>query len=100
MDIAKRIIELREAKGYSTNKLATISGLSQGFVRQIELGEKQPTVDSLSKICDGLDISLSDFFSDEETELPIDIKQLVRIAKTLTPGQREALQLFLERMKS
>lgn len=100
MDIAKRITGLRELKGYSTNKLATLSGLSQGFVRQIELGEKQPTVDSLSKICSGLGISLSDLFADEETELPIDIKHLVRIAKTLTPGQREALQIFLERMKS
>ncbi|QDR80570.1 helix-turn-helix domain-containing protein [Sporomusa termitida] len=100
MDITKRIIELRELKGYSTNKLAAIAGLSQGFVRQIELGEKQPTVDSMSKICAGLGISLSDFFSDEETEIPIDIKQLVTIAKTLTPGQREALQLFLERMKN
>jgi len=99
MDIAKRIIELREIKGYSTNKLATLSGLSQGFVRQIELGEKQPTVDSLSKICDGLEISLREFFAEDENELPLDIKHLVKIAKTLTPGQREALQLFLERMK-
>lgn len=102
MDIAKRIIELRELKGYSTNKLATLSGLSQGFVRQIELGEKQPTVDSLSKICAGLGISLGEFFSDKSTALPEDIQPLVNhmvsIAKTLTPDQREALQLFLERL--
>jgi len=99
MNIAKRIIELRKLKGYSTNKLAIISGLSQGFVRQIELGEKQPTVDSLRKICNGLGISLSDFFYDETAEIPLDIKQLIMVAKTLTPAQRQALRLFLELMK-
>lgn len=102
MDIAKQITELRELKGYSTNKLATLSGLSQGFVRQIELGEKQPTIDSLSKLCNGLGISLAEFFSGESTELPAEIKplvnQMVNVAKALTPGQREALQLFLERL--
>ncbi|WP_319402420.1 helix-turn-helix transcriptional regulator [uncultured Anaeromusa sp.] len=98
MNISKRIIELRKSKGYSTNKLATLAGLSQGFVRQVELGEKQPTVDSLSKICVGLNISLGDFFSDE-TELSLDIRQLITVAKTLTPDQRRALHTFLELMK-
>ncbi|WP_371364057.1 hypothetical protein SRRS_49380 [Sporomusa rhizae] len=99
MDISKRIIELRQLKGYSTNKLATLAGLSQGFVRQIELGEKHPTIESLRKICNGLGISLCEFFCDETAELPLDIQRLVRIAQTLTPKQRQALQTFLELMK-
>lgn len=99
MDIAKRIIELRKAKGYSTNKLAGIAGLSQGFVRQIELGEKQPTIDSLSKICHGLGISLRDFFSDETSEVSLDMEPLIHAAKMLTPEQRRVLQLFLELMQ-
>lgn len=98
MNISERIINLRKLKGYSTNKLATLSGLSQGFVRQIELGEKQPTIDSLHKLCNGLGISLGDFFSDE-TDLSLDIKQLITVAKTLSPEQRRALQIFLEVMK-
>jgi len=99
MDIAKRITELREIKGYSTNKLATLAGLSQGFVRQVELGEKQPTVDSLSKICSALDVSLGEFFTAGQVDLPPDIKQLVDVARTLTAEQRQALQIFIERMK-
>ncbi len=96
MDTAKRLKELRELKGYTINKLATISGLSQGFVRQIELGEKQPTIDSLSKLCTGLGISLADFFADQATELPDQMKplvsHLVSFAQTLTPDQKEALR--------
>ncbi|MDQ0202538.1 helix-turn-helix domain-containing protein [Pectinatus haikarae] len=99
MNVAKRITELRKLKGYSTNKLAITSDLSQGFVRQIELGKKQPTVDSLRKICNGLGISLHDFFSDETVAIPLDIESLINVAKTLTPEQRRALQSFLELMK-
>jgi transcriptional regulator with XRE-family HTH domain len=77
MNIPERITILREQKGYSVNKLANLSGLSQGFVRQLELGEKKPTVDSLSLLCDVLDISLSDFFKDESNS------DTVLLSKTL-----------------
>lgn len=68
MDIAKKITQLRTDRNLTVNKLANLAGLSQGFVRQIELGEKNPTVESLSLICDALNISLSDFFL--ETDAP------------------------------
>ncbi len=63
MDVGKRIIELREAKNISTNKLANISGISQSYLREIEMGKKNPTVEVLSYICYGLEISLNTFFS-------------------------------------
>ena len=66
MDVAKRITQLRTAKNITVNKLANTAGLSQGFVRQIELGKQNPTVESLSLICEALNISLSDFFLETE----------------------------------
>lgn len=68
MDIAKKITQLRTDRNLTVNKLANLAGLSQGFVRQIELGEKNPTVESLSLICDALNISLSDFFLETDTQ--------------------------------
>lgn len=62
MDIAKRITELRTDNGLSVNKLANLAGLSQGFIREVELGEKNLTVKSLSFICDALGITLEGFF--------------------------------------
>lgn len=64
IDISKKIIELREMKGYSTNKLANMAGISQSYLREIELGNKNPTVEILSYICDALDITISGFFSE------------------------------------
>ena len=61
MDIGKRITFFRLNKGFTTNKLSVTAGLSQSFVRDLELGTKQPTIETLSLICEALDISLKDF---------------------------------------
>ena len=37
MEIGKRIIDLREQKGWTTNRLANQCGLSQSFLRSVEL---------------------------------------------------------------
>ncbi|MHC1760564.1 MAG: helix-turn-helix domain-containing protein [Negativicutes bacterium] len=68
MNVGARLKELREQRNISQNKLALLSDLSQGFVRQIELGEKNPTVDSVSKLCSGLGITLQEFFQNNIPE--------------------------------
>ena len=62
MEIGKRIIVLRERKGWSTNRLANLCGLSQSFLRAVELGEKGISVESLALVCDAMGISLKTFF--------------------------------------
>ncbi len=62
MNVGNRITALREARGITTNRLANLCGLSQSFIRSVELGEKGITVESLNLICDTLKISLKDFF--------------------------------------
>lgn len=69
MDISKRIIELREQQGMSTNKLANKAGISQSYLREIELGLKNPTVEVLSYICYALEISLKNFFTTSKSNL-------------------------------
>ena len=69
MDVASRVKQLREENNISQNKLATLAELSQGMVRQIELGEKNPTIQTVEKICNGLGITLSDFFTPDKPHL-------------------------------
>lgn len=61
--VAKRIIELCSMKDLATNGLANISGVSPSTVYSM-LNEKSqnPGVVSIKKLCDGLDISLREFF--------------------------------------
>lgn len=95
MDISKKIVYFRTAKGYSVNKLATLSGISQSYLRNIELGNKNPTVEIISILCDTLGISLKDFL-DEQTESILSSDPLIHKIFQLTPKQRNALLAFLE----
>ncbi|MDE6435519.1 MAG: helix-turn-helix domain-containing protein [Lachnospiraceae bacterium] len=99
MDIGERIIFLRTAKQYSVNKLANLAGISQSYLRDIELGNKNPTVEILSYICDALDLSLSDFFNDNKLD-SIATDPLTEKLYRLTPKQKNALMDFLDSMLS
>lgn len=97
MDIASRITFFREKKGITVNKLAYNAGISQSFLREIELGNKKPTVETLSYICDALDISLKDFF-DDSSKSKLEDDDLLQQIYRLTPQQRQALCQFLEKL--
>lgn len=94
MDVHTRITTLREERGFSVNKLANLAGISQSFLREIELGVKKPGIDTLSYICDALHISMRDFFDDEELSKKED--ELMQEINKLTMSQRCALLKFLK----
>ena len=95
MEISKRITHFRTLKGYSVNKLANLSGISQSYLREVELGNKNPTVELLSLLCDTLDISLKDFFDDQISDKFFNDPLIAKIYR-LSPDQRKALLSFLE----
>lgn len=45
---------VEEVKGYSVNKLANMAGVSQSYLRDIELGAKNPTISFISLLCEQL----------------------------------------------
>ena len=53
---------LRLSAGYSQEELANRSGLHRAYIGAIERGEKVITVDTASKISDGLGVRLSEIF--------------------------------------
>lgn len=63
--VAKRIAYLCSKKTLSVNRLSVMCGLRQSTLSNIIHGNsKNPTITSIKKICDGLEISLADFFDD------------------------------------
>ena len=48
MDVGSRIKYFRCKKNISVNKLANLAGVSQSYLRDVELGNKQPTIESVS----------------------------------------------------
>lgn len=61
--VAKRIVELCNERNIATNALANNSGVSPSTVYSM-LNEKSqnPGVVSIKKLCDGLEITLREFF--------------------------------------
>ncbi len=74
--VAKRILKLCEEKKIAVNALANMAGVSPSTIYSM-LNEKSqnPGVVSLKKLCDGLEISLREFFDDEIFD---DIEQEIR----------------------
>ena len=91
--VGDRLRFFREQKQISTNKLANLAGISQSYVRDIELGNKNPTIEIIFQLCRALDISLKDFFDDENKLLSSD--PLITRIYRLSTAQREALLTFL-----
>jgi transcriptional regulator with XRE-family HTH domain len=101
MDIGSRLTKFREAKGLSKNKLAKSAGVTQGFISQVESGNRLPTLEVLNRICSALGISLSEFFADDqEPEIPPDLRRILDTARRLTPRQRELLLEVMEEWAS
>ena len=59
-----RIIELCQERKITVNKLSTICGITQSTLNNIMHRDgNNPTVATVKKICDGLEITLIDFFT-------------------------------------
>jgi len=62
--VKNRIIELCNERNITINKLSTICGITQSTLNNIISGRNHSvTVATVKKICDGLDISVVDFFT-------------------------------------
>jgi transcriptional regulator with XRE-family HTH domain len=54
--IAKTLLEERKGRGLSLASVATSAGLSRQMVRFVEQETRKPTLDTLLRICDALEI--------------------------------------------
>ena len=64
--VAQRIIDLCEERGITINALSYISAVPPSTVKSIIYGaSKNPGVVTIKMLCDGLGISLAEFFDNE-----------------------------------
>lgn len=64
--VRQRIIQLCQDRDISINKLSSISGVTQSTVNNIVSGRNNSaTVSTIKKLCDGLGITIEEFFRSE-----------------------------------
>lgn len=68
-----RILELCQEYNITVNRLANLSGITQSTLNNIvSRRNKSTTLSTIKKLCDGLDITIQDFF---ENELFMELEQ-------------------------
>lgn len=61
-----RITDLCMQRNITINKLATISGVTQSTLNNITGGRNKGTnISTIKKLCDGLDITIQEFFNSD-----------------------------------
>lgn len=90
-EIGEKIRKLREKENITQNALANRAGVSPTYIYQLEQGLKSPTVEYLGYICAGLNISLAEFFAEEQSERNV----AGRTTDALNEKQKRLLDEFL-----
>lgn len=81
-NVGKNIRKYRLIKDISQEALSLSAGLNPAYIGRLERGEKCPTIDTLYKICDALEISVCELLTFEQNE-SADAEAKFRIEKAL-----------------
>lgn len=60
--LGRRIVQLRDSLGLRQVDLANRADIDDGFLRRIETGKVNPTIKTLEKIANGLEVEMKDLF--------------------------------------
>ena len=105
-DIKETLYTLLKDRGWSVNRLANEANLPQSTINSMLHGSKEyyPSVPTLSKMCDALGITVSDFLrmveDDGTSGLSPEEYRIIRAVKKLSLKQRRHLLDFLEALGS
>lgn len=84
--VLNKIESYMKLRNWSIYKLAKESDIPYSSLNSMFLKNTQPTIPTLEKICSGLNITMSEFFSDEHAQaIPF---------KEITKDEQELLSLY------
>ena len=58
-EIAQQVTAMRAARGLSQSELALLCGTTQSAIARLERGARPPRIDTLARVADALDCSLT-----------------------------------------
>jgi len=61
----QRIRRLREAKGWSQERLAAEAQMHATYLSEVEHGKRNISIDNIAKLADALDVPIATLFQDE-----------------------------------
>ena len=99
--IAERIKELCEKKDMTMYALAQKTGISQSSLSNIMNRGSVPTFLTLGRICDGLGMTLAQFFAEGEDrpDLTAEQKKVLEVWEALSDREKEAVEIYVRRIR-
>lgn len=101
MDVIKRINALMDERGWSPYRLAQKSGLSTSTIANIYRRNTVPSLATIEILCQAFGISLSQFFAEDTTFVPLTNEQKTLFDKwaNLTPSQKKLIEGLISEFK-
>jgi transcriptional regulator with XRE-family HTH domain len=84
----RHVRSLRRARGMTQEVLAERCGLSSDTIRRLEHGSFSPSLDTLNKLCGGLDLMMSTLFESYELGERSEARELVDLLLRRSPRER------------
>ena len=99
--IIDRIEQLCEKKHISRYRLAQKSGIAQSSISTLLNRKSVPTIQTLEKICEGLDMTLAQFFAgdDKLPDLIEEQKSLLEEWNAMDEQQRQLVKAYMQGIK-
>ena len=103
MELGAKIRELRKKQNISIDQLSEKTGLSKGLISQIERDITGPSVTSLWKICQAMNVTMNYFFDENENINRIvrkeDRKKIMmkngdRVYELLSPNHQHQIEML------
>lgn len=99
--ITNRIKELCDKRQMSMYALSKKTGISQSSLSNLMKRGSTPTFYTLDRICDGLGITLSQFFTEDisKSDLSSEQKRVLETWESLTDKEKAAVEIYVRGMK-
>ncbi len=97
MDYFRKIDKMRVARGWSFYRLSQESGLSQQTFTKWMNGKTTPTLLALQAVCDAFEISLAEFFAEDEIIVVTpEVKELFNDWQVLTKEEKASVMAIVK----
>lgn len=96
--LSERIAKLRTIKKVSARDMSLSIGQNENYINHIENGKSMPSMQVFFYICEYFKITPQEFF-DEETNNPVQIKEIMADLKTLDEKQVSNIHEIIKDLK-
>lgn len=96
MNVLERINELRISRGWSIYKLAEESGITQSTLANMFNRQTQPSISTLTSLCEAFGITLSQFFDSDSNNYSNEELTLLNKYKKLNKQEQSIINSLID----